>query len=159
MPCYRPLEGYRSPGGQIKFARPGAWQDRPTTVSCGNCIGCRLNHALGWSIRIMHETQMHPEACFVTATYDDDHLPENQSLDLVHIQKTIRALRKNPKVKPFRYFLAGEYGDESLRPHYHLCIMGESFEDDRERYTGTKNGDALHKSETFDRAWVEDLTT
>ncbi len=151
MPCYRPLKGYRSPGGQIKFGRAGAWVDLPTTVSCGQCIGCRMNNTLSWSARIMHQTKMEESSCFLTLTYDDDHLPQDQSLDVAHVQKFIKALRK--KTKPFKYFLAGEYGDDTFRPHYHLCIMGEDFESDREHYTNTKNGDSLYKSPKVDKTW------
>ncbi len=151
MPCYRPLKGYRSPGGQIKFGRAGAWTDLPTTVSCGQCIGCRMNDTLHWSIRIMHQTRMEEQSCFLTLTYDDYNLPKDQSLDLVHVQKFIKALRK--QTRPFKYFLAGEYGDTTMRPHYHLCIMGEDFLDDRAHYTNTKNGDSLYKSPLVDKTW------
>lgn len=151
MPCYRPLKGYRSPGGQIKFGRPGAWVDRPTSVSCGNCIGCRNQHALTWATRIMHETQMAEESCFLTTTYDDAHLPSDRSLHVEHAQAFIKALRR--RSKPFKYYLCGEYGSTTLRPHYHYCIMGESFATDRTYYRKTKNGDSLYRSETVNAAW------
>lgn len=102
-------------------------QDKSTggilMVPCGRCISCRLNKARGWSIRIMHEVKVAKLSCFVTLTYNDDHLPKNNSLVVEDCQKFMKRLRKNTKVK-VRYFLGGEYGEIGKRPHYHAILFG-----------------------------------
>ncbi len=110
-----------------------------------------MNHALCWSMRIMHQTQMSEDACFITTTYDDSHLPSDRSLHVEHPQAFIKALRR--RSRPFKYFLCGEYGGETLRPHYHYCIMGEDFHSDKTHYTTTKRGDSLYTSARVNAAW------
>ena len=78
MPCYHPLQGWRKQGGGITFNLRDGFVDRPVTVSCGQCIGCRLERSRQWAIRCMHEASLHESNCFVTLTYSDDgikHLP------------------------------------------------------------------------------------
>lgn len=111
-----------------------------------------MNHAMSWSVRIMHQTQMEADSCFLTLTYDDAHLPSDRSLHVEHPQAFIKSLRR--KIRPFKYFLCGEYGGETLRPHYHLCLMGEDFHKDRETYRyATPNGHPLFTSATVNAAW------
>lgn len=102
-------------------------QDKTTggilMVPCGRCIACRLNKARAWSIRIMHEVKSAKHSCFVTLTYDDEHLPKNKSLVVADCQKFLKRLRKNTKLK-IRYFLGGEYGEKENRPHYHVILFG-----------------------------------
>jgi hypothetical protein len=58
---------------------------------------------------------------FVTYTYNNEHLPEDESLVPEHIQLYWKRFRKNRGIK-IRYFVVGEYGDKSGRPHYHAII-------------------------------------
>lgn len=95
-------------------------------VPCGQCIACRLNYAKLWSIRMMEELKHHDKACFVTLTYDPEHLPEDNGLHKDHLQKFWKRLRKECKV---RYFCCGEHGDRFGRPHYHAIIYGLGPED------------------------------
>lgn len=90
-------------------------------VPCGRCMSCRLNFASVWSLRMMHELKFHAEACFVTLTYDEAHLPPKGSLVKRDAQDFFRSLRKLTG-KKLRYFLGGEYGEHYQRPHYH-CII------------------------------------
>lgn len=95
-------------------------------VPCGQCIACRLNYSKLWSIRMMEELKNHDKACFVTLTYDPEHLPQDNGLHKEHLQKFWKRLRKECKV---RYFCCGEHGDRFNRPHYHAIIYGLSPED------------------------------
>jgi len=123
VPCYRPLEGWRHRDTNGFTMQPGlAQRDAPLTVPCGQCIGCRLERSRQWAIRNMHENQMHEQSCFVTLTYNDDHLPYGGSLVLPHFQKFMKRLRKSQG--PVRFFHCGEYGDTTFRPHYHALIYG-----------------------------------
>lgn len=94
-----------------------------TLVPCGRCIACRLNKGRAWSVRIMNEVKHAPASCFVTLTYDDDHLPASKSLSVEDCQKFMKRLRKNTG-KKIRFFLGGEYGEENKRPHYHVILFG-----------------------------------
>lgn len=125
MPCFHPLRAYRRADGEIVFVERGdivASLDLP----CGQCIGCRLERSRQWATRIMHEASQHDANCFVTLTYDDDHLPADLSLDHRHVQLWIKRYRKAVAPQRLRYYVAGEYGDDRSRPHYHACIFGHS---------------------------------
>lgn len=106
-------------------------------VPCGQCISCRLNYAKLWSIRMMEELKNHDKACFVTLTYDPEHLPEDNGLHKDHLQKFWKRLRKECKV---RYFCCGEHGDRFNRPHYHAIIYGLAPEDKEIIEKHWKNG-------------------
>lgn len=99
---------------------------------------------------------MHEANCFVTLTYDDEHLPEDHSLDVKHWQDFAKRLRHH--VGPFRYLHAGEYGDLRGRPHYHACLFGVDFHGERElwRYSG---GNPLYVSPRLQRIWKHGFAT
>lgn len=95
-------------------------------VPCGQCLGCRLDYAKHWAIRLMAEA--HGQDCsFVTLTYDEEHLPRPPSLQKKDLQKFFKRLRRSG-VK-FRYFASGEYGDKKKRPHYHVAFFGIPVDD------------------------------
>lgn len=103
-------------------------------VPCGYCIECRADYARQTAIRITHEASMHTENSFVTLTYDDTHMPEHGSLryaDLIRFWKRLRKHLNSRALPPMRYYAVGEYGDKSMRPHYHACIFGHAFAQDR----------------------------
>lgn len=133
----------------MKFTPVGAWIDRPITIACGRCSGCRLEKTRQWAMRAMHETQLHERSCFVTLTYDEQHVPEHQSLVLEHWQNFAKRLRKN-KGK-FRFLMCGEYGEKNKRPHYHALIWGMDFHEDREQTEEKPN--KLYKSEELTKIW------
>jgi len=99
---------------------------------------------------------MHEENCFVTLTYNDSNLPSDYGLDIADWQQFARKLRKylaklNPPRK-FRYFHCGEYGETYERPHYHACLFGVDFNEDRVKWT-EKHGHTLYRSETLEKIW------
>ena len=150
MACYSPITGYRAPDGRITLQRNEGWCDRPVTIACRQCIGCRVDHCEGWAIRIMHEAQMHERNCFVTLTYDDEHVPSDMSLQVSHWQKFAKRLRK--KCGRFRFYHCGEYGPATLRPHYHAAVFGLDFREDRVVHKHEK-GYPLFVSEKLSRVW------
>lgn len=154
MTCTRPIQAYRGEGGRICFSSSGAsggWSDRPLQFACGQCTDCRLNRAKEWAIRCYHEMQMHEKNCFITLTYDDEHLPKDRSLDKSHWQKFAKRLRKK---SAFRYFHCGEYGrkEKTERPHYHAILFGTDFQEDQVLLETTKWGN-LYTSEKLSKAW------
>lgn len=60
---------------------------------------------------------------FVTLTYASEYLPETATLCPSHVKLWLKRIRKKANGK-LRYFLVGEYGEETERPHYHLALFG-----------------------------------
>ncbi len=156
MPCYSPLKGYKDIiSGGLTFNKTGTAQT--LEVACGQCLGCRVDHRLMWSIRIIHEAAMHmdhygnawatltyrdPSACTTRQYKSGYHIPQKPSLTPSHVSDFVRSLRRANKDHKIRYFYCGEYG-ELGRPHYHICLFNHSFndqylwEDDEGMYTYT----------------------
>lgn len=128
MACYSPLRGWHAPGG-ITFTRSLSHTGVEMQVSCGQCIGCRLQSAREWAIRSVHEASLHEENCFVTLTYSDRDLPLDFSIDKGVVQKFLKRLRYRYSPKKIRYLGCGEYGEQYHRPHYHLLLFGHDFHD------------------------------
>lgn len=90
---------------------------------CGKCDVCRINKSRHWQGRLLLESQMHDSSIFVTLTYDDFHLPADNSLKPRDLQLFLKRLRKNHETQ-IRFFACGEYGTQGGRPHYHLALFG-----------------------------------
>lgn len=106
MPCLNPVIMY----------------DR--SFPCGKCEECLKSYALTWAQRCMDElADCNGVGCFVTLTYDNDHLPEDKQLRLSDLQKFFKRLRKEIAPAKVRYFACGEYGGKNNRPHYHACLF------------------------------------
>lgn len=69
------------------------------------------------------ESYLHPWTAFCTLTYSDDHLPPNGSLVPEHAKAFLRRLQYRLNPLKFRYFIVGEYGEETWRPHYHAILF------------------------------------
>lgn len=98
----------------------------------------------------MHEAQCHEAKCFVTLTYNNEHLPDDYSVSPRHMQLWHKRLRK--KIGSFRFFLCGEYGDQGLRPHYHVALFGYSFPD-RKLWGKSDTGYPVYRSAILETAW------
>lgn len=95
--------------------------------SCGGCYACRINKRRVWTGRILLESYFYPETSFVTLTYEDSHIPQIdglQVLDKSHFKRFIREFGRTSFGPNFRWYGVGEYGDESMRPHYHFILFG-----------------------------------
>lgn len=90
---------------------------------CGQCLPCRFNQRRVWAHRIMLEACLYTDNAFVTLTYDDEHLPEGNSLNPKHLQDWLKRFRKSIEPRHIRFFGVGEYGDQTQRPHYHVAIF------------------------------------
>lgn len=150
MPCYSPLSAWREKSsGAIHFRDTGRG-DR-IDLPCGRCIGCRLERSRQWAARIMLEAQAHEKTSFVTLTYSPENLPSPPSLDYSHFQLFMKRLRK--RLGPVRFFMCGEYGDTTRRPHYHVCLFGHDFSDDRRFHNVSPQGHNLYVSPTLADLW------
>lgn len=146
MPCYSPLSAWRSDDGDILFKCPGSITP-DLELPCGQCVGCRLERSRRWAMRCMHESQMHDASSFVTLTYSEDKCP--LSLRYRDWQLFMKRLRKVfPKA---RFYMCGEYGETTQRPHYHGILFGVFFAD---RTLHAENGGyPLYQSAILDRLW------
>ena len=72
----------------------------------------------------MLERQRHDAALFVTLTYSEEEVPKDGSVDVKHVQLFLKRLRRRMEPLQVRYFAVGEYGDHTLRPHYHALLFG-----------------------------------
>lgn len=124
-------------------------------LECGACISCRIRRKRDWALRCMHEAQMWPANSFLTLTYNDENLPEDHSLNVKHWQDFAKRLRKARGA--FRFLHCGEYG-EGLRPHYHACIFGQDFTDDRELWK-VEDGNKLFTSKSLEKIWGKGFCT
>lgn len=98
---------------------------------CGSCRSCRLKRRGEWAMRLAHEASTHNnQTLFVTLTYNAANLPKNGSLSIIHCQKFFKRLRRRLEKRgdpvKFKYYLCGEYGPKTCRPHYHVVILGLS---------------------------------
>lgn len=136
MSCFHPLSAFRTPGGEVCIGvAPGDCAH--LELPCGRCIGCREDAKRAWTLRIQHEAQLYDSNLFVTLTYHDDWLPSSRSLEYPHFQGFMKRLRKRVSgvsalpdgSRPIRFFVAGEYGDANLRPHWHAILFNTWFPD------------------------------
>jgi len=153
MPCYHPISAYQCADGSIVF-QERRWFNTVKTLSlpCGQCIGCRLERSRQWAMRCMHEAQLHEKNCFITLTYDNTHLPSDGSLHYKDFQLFIKRLRKKFGNTRIRYYMAGEYGENFGRPHFHACIFGHDFHD-KKLWKRSPSGAMLYRSEDLETLW------
>lgn len=118
MQCTNPIT--------LPIMRKGFRQSKDTTLPCGKCLACRIRIRSEWSLRCYHELEdWQGQSSFVTLTYQDNYLPSNGSLVKKDLQKFFKRLRSNMD-HSIKYFACGEYGSETLRPHYHAILFGVS---------------------------------
>jgi len=168
MACFKPLTAFKSPSGDIYFhsmskgytkkgktfkpSSPG----REMELACGNCIGCRLDRSREWATRICHEAQLYDDNVFITLTYNPENLPPDCGLIKKDFQMFMRKLRRHVKKqspgKKIKFFMCGEYGDKSGRPHYHAIIFNYNF-DDWVYLFDSPSGHPIYTSPTLEKIW------
>lgn len=163
MTCFKPLTGYYSRdfnhngNRYIVFNRSQALDPRNSlSIPCGQCIGCRLEKSRQWAVRCVFESQMYDENCFLTLTYDDEHLPSDGSLQPDDLQKFLKRLRKVVDLKEdkkIRFFACGEYGEKFQRPHFHVIVFGWKPKDGRIIGRSRVDGSVYTISDTLSAVW------
>lgn len=152
MSCYHPLVAFPSgsigDNGKEKYVIKKAYllshsldevySSNGILIPCGHCLGCRLDYARKWADRMMLELETSKKAVFLTLTYDNEHCHWTEyddfglgvygTLDKKDCQDFMKRLRqhclRDLGIEKIRFYLAGEYGDQTLRPHYHAIIFG-----------------------------------
>ena len=119
-------------------------------LPCGQCYACRIAKSREWAARCVMESKLHKENCFITLTYNDEHLPSDMSLQKDDFTKFMKRLRKNTGEK-IRYYACGEYGELFQRPHFHACLFG--YRPDDLQLFSVRSGVNLYTSATLEKAW------
>jgi hypothetical protein len=151
MACNKPIKGWYSRNGGFTLKSSEAYLDMPMQVPCGQCMGCRIAKTADWATRIIQESQLWEENAFITLTYDDENLPKDLGLHVEHVQLFMKRLRKYLEPQKIRYYLCGEYGDNTWRPHYHAIIFNY-WPEDIKHYKTTSYG-KLYNSEKLEKLW------
>lgn len=104
-------------------------------VGCGQCIPCRINKRREWVGRLTLEAGLYSDNAFITLTYDDEHLPTvvgpSRPGDIAHaptlrpidLTNWLKRFRKAIEPHQVRFYAAGEYGDDTQRPHFHIAMF------------------------------------
>lgn len=185
MPCFHPVPSWYSkevlPSGKNKIlygessyhpakALNGTAPDMH--LPCGYCSGCRERKACNWAIRCYHESLQYDDNCFITLTFDDEHLAKRvnpHSVDVEDYQKFMKKLRKKfvPKCpypvghagregwlieNAIRFFHCGEYGGKKGRPHYH-AILFNFRPDDLKFWKNSDSGHPVYTSDVLADIW------
>ena len=113
------------------------------SVPCGKCPSCLANKRASWAFRLQQELKDSKSAKFVTLTYDEKNNTGSLSKNDVQLfLKRFRALcQKVDADYKVRYYLTGEYGSNTFRPHYHMLIFNIPVLSEIELY------------ETINKAW------
>lgn len=160
--CLYPKYGYRDNLNMFHFVpyseRNKIYTDLGTgeifsvfPVKCGHCIECAEEYTREWSFRIMDEASQYEQNCFLTLTYNDEHLPEDGCLVKRDYQLFLKRFRKS--VGKVRYFGCAEYGGIGLRPHYHIILFGYC-PSDMYFWCKSKSGEDLYRSPTIEKLWT-----
>lgn len=175
MPCYKPLVAYRNAAsGTITFHKETRYGDTgQILLPCGRCIGCRLQRANDWATRCLHEKSLHTENAFITLTYEKLTSPSLQHRDWQLFAKRLRKALTGKKhsttivisdslyqyadmglcpIPRLKTYMAGEYGEQGRRPHFHACLFGIDFTD-KQTYSVNNYGDMVYRSATLRELW------
>lgn len=155
--CTRELTGYINPeGGRLIFGHQGVKDGlQIQLVPCGKCPECQKDYYTSWATRGSRELSQWPTSVFITLTYDDEHLPPNNSLDKNEVQLFIKRVKKyfkSSKENPIRQSYSGEYGSKTHRPHYHAILYNCDFPDGKHHRT-TDQGHKVFTSKTLSKLW------
>ena len=134
----------------MRCAHPKYIARRDIMVNCGRCMSCRINRTSQWAQRLMMELPYWEKSCFITLTYDDDHIPPDRSLHVEEMQLFWKRVRKLTGAKLKNYY-CGEYGDEFLRCHYHAIVFGVDFAP--WEFVSYKNGRKVFTSSLLADCW------
>lgn len=180
MACYHPLDAYKSKflnpntGNHVVVFSLSPHQDRDAwehiQVPCGQCVGCRLEYSRQWANRCMLEAQYHDSSYFATFTYDNDHVPRSYYADPAtgeaipsltlrkrDFQLLMKRIRRRFPDDRIRFFMSGEYGGETFRPHYHVILFGLHL-DDLVFYKIVREGDcyySYYNSPKLQSCWLD----
>lgn len=144
--CLFPWSASLDPEG----GRPRADKEGELLLPCGKCTECLKKRSFEWGTRARHEISLHEENCFITLTYDDEHLQSDFCLKKP-FQNFMKKIRKKAK-KKLSVLVSHEYGTKKFRPHHHAIIFG--WTPSNQKYLrSAPSGNALFTSEDIAKEW------
>lgn len=165
MPCYHPTIAYRGKKTNpetgkrpLSFNPREGYIDLPVKIPCGGCLGCRLEKARQWRLRMMHEAELHEDNSFITLTYAPENLPPGGTLVKRDLQLFMKRLRKRFG-EGIKFYGVGEYGSLLKRPHYHVILFGHDFQDKTLWFAGKSRKENLYRSKDLEKLWTVGFTT
>lgn len=162
--CYCPIAAQRSADGSILVVKRSDLHN--LTLACGKCVGCRIEYARQWTVRVMHEASLYEWNCFVTLTYKDAPRSLEYRRDVMPFIKKLRERLRERCVEHVpddagkcafcmvRYFMCGEYGDEKGRAHYHFAFFNLDFRSDRYVWRDFGSGHVVYRSPLLESVWT-----
>jgi hypothetical protein len=130
--------------------RPNGGSELP----CGQCMPCRINKRNIWTTRLLLEETQHEETTWLTLTYNDRYLPYNEELNKIDYKLWLKRIRKAYPTQKIRFYLCGEYGDNSGRPHYHIVLFGIGV-----NYIGLAKSDIIDRDDNGKFKWPNRVRT
>jgi len=121
-------------------------------VDCGRCYACLQRKRSEWTFRLLEEQKDSLFGNFVTLTYNDKAIKYGDTATLYKkdVQDYIKRVRKKNKYK-IKYYMVGEYGTKTNRPHYHGIIFNgeekllrEKWEQNGHVHIGKVNQSSIH---------------
>lgn len=152
--CTNPVPAYRTEQGDVVMLERGNIA-ATLSLGCGRCIGCRVERARQWTLRVMHEASLYKEngSAFVTLTYDESNVPGDCSLRYRDFQLFLKRLRRRLAPRKIRFYMCGEYGEQLGRPHFHAAIFNCDFSADRYVWRDFGSGHVVYRSPLLEDAW------
>lgn len=138
LTCLHPVSGWRVRGINPKTGRKygllsaedarhyPSFLLEEVAFRCGKCFNCLKYRGSVLLARCVAECRLHDDNAFITLTVDDANIETvfpGRSLSHRPWQLFCKRLRKKCS-KPIKFMMCGEYGEQSLRPHYHAVIFG-----------------------------------
>ena len=112
---------------------PNPYRDgnKEVPVPCGRCPDCQANRVAQWSFRLMEEDKVSVSSIFLTLTYNNEHItlsrngfPTLVKQDFPLFMKKLRNYHFKAKwPHKIKYYMVGEYGSDTWRPHYHAIMF------------------------------------
>lgn len=155
--CTREITAYKNPeGGRPIFGYEGVRCGLPEIkLPCGKCPECCKDYYTQWATRGSRELANWDSSLFITLTYDEEHLPDDRSLNKKHVQDFIKRVKKflgSSRSNPVRQTYCGEYGTHTLRPHYHVILYNADM-DDKRRWRISDQGHQIFTSDILTKLW------
>lgn len=126
-------------------------------IPCRRCIGCRLDYSRQWANRGYLESKKTNHNYFITLTYNDENLPENNTLVKDHLGKFLKDIRNDfqnhHNHTGIKYLACGEYGTQNGRPHYHAILFNCPFPTDTFYEAKIIDNEYFYRNKMVEERW------